>query len=142
MRKIILATSSPRRHEIFARADIPFEAEDSGYEEDLSLPLPPRRLVARFALEKARASAQRHPDAIAIGFDTVVVLEGKIFGKPKDKGEARTMLAALSGRAHSILTGFAIVDGMNKKEITRVEETAVTFRGLSPSEIDAYVDSN
>ena len=139
MRKIILATASPQRVEIFRKAGLPFESEESGFEETTPKELSPHDLVEHFAVEKARAVAKRYPEALVIGADTVVVLGSEIFGKPKTRELACAMLKKLSGTTHSILTGFAIVG--NGKEISRVEETKITFRKLSDEEITAYVES-
>jgi septum formation protein len=141
MRKIVLASSSLRRQEILATAGLPFEVENSGYDEDQAPPLPPREFVKYLALEKARVVAARHPSAIVIGADTVVVLNNEIFGKPHTEETMREMLYTLSGTHHLIITGIAIIDTQSRKEISRVEETQIKFRALSPQEIDVYVAS-
>src|SRR3990167_7534769 len=89
MRQIVLASSSPRRYDILKRSGIPFIVEDGGYEEDLTLPLPPRDLVEHLAAGKAQAVAARHPDALIIAADTIVVSNGEGFGKPLTEGDAR-----------------------------------------------------
>jgi len=141
MRTIILASASPNRRKIFERLGIPFTVEESGYEEDMTLGLAPRELVQHLALGKAQAVAARHPDALVIGADTVVVLDGKVFGKPDTPESAREMLRKLSGTMHVILTGLALVDAASGTHSTRVEETRVTFRALSDEEITAYIES-
>ncbi len=138
MQQIILASSSPRRYEILKRAGIPFVVEDSGYEEDLTLPLTPDELVTHLAEGKAAAVAVRHPDALVIGADTIVVCDGQVFGKPLTAERARGMLRALSGKTHRILTGFVIIDTQTGKKAGRAVETEVSFRALSDTEIDAY----
>ena len=139
MQQIILASSSPRRYDILKRAGIPFTVEDGGYQEDLSLPLPPQELVIYLAEGKAQAIAVRHPDALIIGADTVVVSDGQVFGKAESDGEAREMLRKLNGRTHSVFTGFVIIDTKTGKKIGRAVETKVTFRTLSDEEIESYV---
>jgi len=139
MQEIILASSSPRRYDILKRAGIPFTVEDGGYEEDLTLPLPPHELAQHLAAGKAQAVAARHPDALIIGADTIVVSNGKVFGKPLTGGDAREMLKKLSGVAHDVLTGFVVLDTKTGKKAGRAVETKVTFRTLSDDEIDAYV---
>ena len=139
MQQIILASSSPRRYDILKRSGIPFIAEDGGYEEDLTLPLPPPALVVYLAEGKARSVAARHPDALIIGADTIVVSNGKVFGKPLTGGDAREMLKKLSGVTHDVLTGFVVLDTKTGKKAGRAVETKVTFRTLSDEEIDSYV---
>ena len=141
MRKIVLASSSPRRREILAKSGIPFTVEQSGYDEDLGLQLLPRELVQHFALEKAHAVAARHTDAVVIGADTVVLLGNEIFGKPHTAERMRAMLQKLSGTKHSIITGLAVIDTGSAKETTRIEETIVTFRTITREEIETYVAS-
>ncbi|OGG50331.1 septum formation protein Maf [Candidatus Kaiserbacteria bacterium RIFCSPHIGHO2_02_FULL_54_11b] len=139
MQEIILASSSKQRHDILKCAGIPFVVEDSGYEEDLTLPLPPRELVVHLAGAKAAAVATRHPNALVIGVDTVVVCTGEVFGKPDSFEHAREILQTLSGKAHSIFTGFVIIDGKTGQKVTRTVETKVHFKQLSEADIDAYV---
>lgn len=139
MKEIILASSSPRRYDILKRAGIPFTVEDGGYQEDLTLPLPPAELVVYLAEGKAQAVAVRHRDALIIGADTVVVRGGEVFGKPLTDEEARKMLKRLSGAVHSVFTGFVIIDTKTGKKAGRAVETKVTFRKVSGEEIDSYV---
>lgn len=139
MREIILASTSKQRYDILKRTGIPFAVEDSGYEEDLTLPLSPDELVRHLAQGKAAVVAARHPGAIIIGADTVVVCDGKIFGKPLTAEQARGMLRMLSGRTHSILTGFSVMDTKTGANIARTVESKVSFRTLSDEQIDSYI---
>lgn len=139
MQDIILASTSKQRYDILKRTGIPFAVEDSGYEEDLTLPLAPGDLVQYLAEGKAAAVAARHEDALIIGADTVVVCDGQIFGKPLTAERAREMLHALSGKTHSILTGFVIIDTKTARKAGRTIETRVSFRTLSDEQIDLYV---
>ncbi len=141
MRKIILASVSPWRKKVLSMTGIPFDVEESGYEEDMKLPLPPRVLARRHALEKARAVAARHKDAIVIGADTFAVFRGKLLGKPHTAARARVVLKMLSGKTHTILTGFAIVDSRTGRHISKTVGTRVTFRKLSAREIAVYVNT-
>lgn len=140
-RKIILASTSQSRQAMLHRTGIEFTVEASDYQEDMSIRLPPHDLVKIFSQEKARSVAAKHTDAIIIGADSVAVLDGKALGKPKDKVEAKSMLQNLSGRDHSFLTGFTVIDTKNQKEVTKVIENTVTFRKLSEADIAAYLDS-
>lgn len=139
MRELILASTSPRRKEILEKSGIPFSVEDSGYEEDLTLKLEPAELAKHLALCKAEAVAKRHEDAIVIGADTIVVINGKVLGKPIDDGEAREMLGQLSGTVHTVVTGIAIIDAKNRQKITKAVETKVHFKQLTEKQIAEYI---
>ena len=143
--RIILASVSPWRKKILSTTGIPFCVEESGYKEDMELPLAPRVLARRLALGKARAClrrravAGRHNDAVVIGADTFVVFRGKLLGKPHTAARARAMLLMLSGKTHTILTGFAIVDSKTKRYVSKTIATRVIFRKLSAREISDYI---
>jgi len=108
-------------------------------EERAPQPLSPLRLVQWAAAEKAAAVAARHSRAIVIGADTVVALEGRAYGKPRDQGEARDILRALSGRTHVVYTAVVVIDPSRPQPRRGFSRTYVTLRELSPSAIDAYV---
>ena len=95
----------------------------------------------RIAVEKATEVASRVRNGIVIGADTIVVIDRKVLGKPKSKSDAKRMLRLLSGREHSVFTGFALVDSRTKRKTAAVERTRVRFRQLEEEEIDAYVAS-
>lgn len=139
MKKIILASTSPRRKEILAKTGIPFEVEASPYEEDMSLDLPPEELAKRLSKGKAEAVAKNYKDAVVIGGDTFIAYEGKMLGKPHTAEKAREMLKMLSGKQHSVFSGIAIIDGKTGKTISEAVETKVFFRDLSNKEIDYYI---
>lgn len=139
MRKVILASVSPWRKKILTEAGIPFTVEKSGYKEDMSIALAPRVLARRLALGKAKAAAARHKDAVVIGADTFVVYRGALLGKPHTPKRAGEMLGMLSGKTHTILTGFAVVDSKTGKYLSKTVGTRVKFRKLSPEEISSYV---
>lgn len=124
------------------RTGIQFTIEPSDYEEDMSVDLLPPDLVKTFSQGKARSVAAKHDDAIIIGADSVAVLDGKALGKPKDKAEAKRMLQNLSGRDHSFLTGFTVIDSKSGKEVTKIVENTVTFRKLNDAGIIAYLNSD
>lgn len=140
MHPIILASSSPRRKEILAMTGLTFDIVPSGYEEDNSLPLPPAELVAQLALGKAQWVAQRHPDALVIGADTLIAMDGNVYGKPRDKEDLIATLKKFSGRSHSVFSGIALV----KKDHVVAEsvETKVFFRALGNDEITRYAETN
>jgi septum formation protein len=141
MKKIILASASPRRRELLALTGLKFKVDPGDYQEDMSIPLDPHRLSRFLSLEKAKDVAARHRDALIIAADTFIVFRGSLLGKPHTKREARRMLLMLSGRRHSVITGFTILDTASGKRLSRSVETTVFFRKLTGKEIDAYVRS-
>ena len=141
MRKIVLASASKWRRDILAKTGLKFGVEKSAYAEDLTLELPPRALAKKLALGKALDVAAWHTNAIVIGADTFVYFRGKVIGKPQTGARARKTLGMLSGKTHSIFTGFAIVDSRTGKHLSRAVETRVHFRKLAAREIDSYVKS-
>ena len=141
MRKIILASASPRRKELLEKIGLKFEVEPSNYAEDMHSRLSPDELARAISLGKARAVASKHKNAIVIAADTFIVFGGKIMGKPNTEAEARKMLMALRGKSHSVITGFTILDTEENKVLTKSVETVVHIKKLTPEEIDGYVKS-
>ena len=141
MKQVILASTSPRRKEILSKTKLAFTTEESDYEEDMSLDLPPEELAKTLSSGKAEAVAKRHDDAIIIGADTFIAFEGKVLGKPNTPEKAKEMLESLSGKSHSVFTGFTIIDCANQKKVSKAIETKVYFKNLSDKEIQDYVDS-
>ncbi len=140
-KRVILASASPRRKELLEKLGLKFEVEASNYAEELRPGLAPHELVRHISLAKARIVAARHPNAIVIAADTIGILRGKVIGKPHTPDEARKMLATLSGRSHTVITGFTIIDTETNKTRTESVETKVYFRKLDSAEIEAYVKS-
>ena len=138
MRKVILASASPRRRELLATLGVPFDVEVSGYEEDMTLHKSPREMVKNFALEKAKAVAVRHSDVVVIGADTVVAYGKHILGKPHTPARIKEMMHLLSEKMHRVWTAYAIVDTRTSKSITRVTEAKIFFKKLSSREINEY----
>lgn len=134
---LVLASSSPRRRELLAQIGVAFRVQVAAVDETPLAGEPPQAYVARLALEKARAVARQQPQAVVLGADTTVVLEGSILAKPLDDAEARQMLQRLSGRSHEVLTAVALVQ--DHREQVQVVRTAVTFCPLTPAQIAAYV---
>ncbi len=116
-----------------------FEIRESGYREDMEALKDPFRLVRYLAFKKTEEVARRYADAIVIGADTFIVFKNKFLGKPKSRAEARAMLKSLSGKEHSVVTGFCVLDTRTGKMINSYDESRVRFRKLSEEEIDAYV---
>ncbi|MCL5022866.1 MAG: Maf family protein [Nitrospirae bacterium] len=138
---IILASSSPRRREILEKAGLSFSVDPCDCAEKLREGLPPRKLAKSLSLGKAASVADRHKKALIIAADTLIVFRGGILGKPHTREQARKMLRMLNGRTHLVITGFTILDTETKKRVSRSVETKVFFRKMTPSELDAYVDS-
>jgi septum formation protein len=141
MRKIILASASPRRKEILKITGLKFTVCVSDYKEDLGLELEPRKLARFLSLKKAEAVALKYHDSIIIAADTFIVLNNKLLGKPLNEQEAEKMLKMLSGKSHSVITGFSIIDTGSNKKLSRSVETKVYFNKLGIDEIRAYVKS-
>jgi septum formation protein len=139
MRKIILASASPRRAELLKQIGLKFTVDASNHDEAFKDGLEPARLAMLLSMKKARAVAKRHPDAVIIAADTIGVLNGKIIGKPKSAADARRILRSLSGRTHKVITGFTVYDTGAGRIATKAVETRVRFRKLTASEINAYV---
>lgn len=140
--RLILASSSPRRAEILRDAGITFEALPAQVDEARHANEKPLGLVLRLAEEKARAVAARvSGEAIVVGADTEVVMDGDILGKPASPEHAREILRRLAGRTHEVITGLALIR-LPKGGLRRAQEvTQVTFAPLSEEEIADYVAS-
>lgn len=135
--EIILASQSPRRKELLKLLGHPFRVQVAAVEETME-DLPIAQAVARLSYRKAAAIGPAQ-DQIVIGADTIVVLEEKVLGKPRDAEDAANMLRSLSGRTHQVMTGVCVLKG--KQVLTHTEVTQVTFRPLTEAEIQTYVAS-
>ncbi len=136
--EFILASSSPRRQQLLSLTGLRFKVIVSQVEEDNAKDMPPQELAIAHAREKA-FDVSKHVcgDDIIIGADTIVVLDGKVFGKPTDKNDAAEMLRALAGREHIVISGVAVVKG--QQFFTGYSSTRVKFRQLSPKQIRNYI---
>ncbi|NBZ95858.1 MAG: septum formation protein Maf [Proteobacteria bacterium] len=137
-RRIVLASSSPRRRDLLQAAGFEIIIRPADVDE-LTGGLAPRDLVVANAERKALHVAADHRGDLILGADTVVVLDGEILGKPRDKSHASKMLGRLSGRVHEVLTGVCLVRGGTKKVCLFVESTRVSFRSLDEALIGAYL---
>lgn len=135
---IILASKSPRRHELLALMGLKFTVElkdvDETYEESLTAP----EIAVAIAEKKAKAF-NANPNHIIITADTIVAIGGQILGKPQNRTEAQQMLAKLSGRAHEVFTGVSI--NYKGKIVSFYDKTEVFCRNLNMTEIDYYIDN-
>jgi septum formation protein len=133
--RVILASQSPRRRDLLTLIGIPHEVRPADIDETYLPGEPPRAHAERLAREKAAATSD--PDAVVIGSDTIVVVDGDVLGKPRDEAEAARMLRRLSGRTHSVLTAVAVA--WRGRVESGVEEVDVTFHELSEMAIASYV---
>lgn len=142
--KIILASNSPRRKEILDGLKLAYTVMPSKIEEIVRIEEKPESVVMALAFEKAHDVSQMiEPDAqpIIIAADTIVVIDGKILGKPKTCNEAEMMLNSLSGRNHEVITGIALIQP-NKCRVIDYVKTIVKFRSLTEHEISRYIETN
>lgn len=135
----VLASGSPRRKELLQLIIPQFDIQVSGCEEIVPEGTPVNDIPRLLAIQKAKAVSNERPDDIIIGADTIVVLNNQIFGKPKNKDDAKRMLHELSGKDHFVYTGVAIINGENITSF--VSKTVVSFYELSDEIINQYVDS-
>jgi len=136
---LILASASPRRRELLERAGVCFEAAPVEVDERLGPDEAPEEAARRLAADKARAAAALHGDRFVLAADTLVVLDGRALGKPADEDEARAMLRALSGREHTVVTGYAAAAPGGEPLRIDSAETAVRFDELAERDIEWYV---
>lgn len=136
MKKIILASTSPRRKELLESIGLDFSVIPSNYEEEQGLNLLPEEYVKYLSMMKGRDVAKRH-EGLIISADTVVVYKNQIIGKPKDKTHAFEILSLLSDNIHSVFTGYTILE--NSKIVSNAVETKVYFNRLSDNEISEYI---
>jgi septum formation protein len=141
LKPLILASGSPRRKQLLAQIGIEFSVIQSDIDEDFSLSLPPEAFTEHWAREKAKNVGEKNPDSLIVGADTVVVLNGKILGKPKDETTSFSMLRSLSGKTHEVITGVSFFSMEPQIDVTFNERTFVSFKTLSDSDIHYYIDN-
>ncbi len=138
MKELVLASQSPRRQELMATLGYPFTICPAVGEEVIDQNLEPSHLVMSLAKQKAEEVIQKYPLAVVIGADTVVVLQGVIFGKPKTEKEAFSMLKALQGDTHTVYTGVCLME-QGKETHLSFCATKVKMMPLSDGDIKAYI---
>jgi septum formation protein len=135
--RVILASQSPRRRELLALIGITHEVRPADIDETYFPGEKPAAHAERLARGKCAVIAEREPDALVIGSDTIVVVDGDVLGKPTDEADAARMLRRLSGRSHVVVTAVAVA---RRGQIrSAVEEVNVTFHSLSDGDIAAYI---
>ena len=139
MKKLVLASRSPRRRQLLKTLGVHFIAAESGFYEIDHADGTPGQHVQDNALGKARAIAARYKNALIIGADTVVVYRQRVLGKPKNMAEAMEYLLLLQGKTHAVYTGLALIDTKENITVVDFEKTLVTMRSLNEKEIRAYL---
>lgn len=138
-RKLILASSSPRRNDLLKQIGLRFEVVPSKVDERIKNGEDPIEHVLRLSEEKALDVADNQRGSWIIGADTIVLLDGEILGKPIGEEDARQMLLKLSGNEHRVITGFCIFDTDTRQSIREHVETTVAIKELAEEEIQGYV---
>ena len=137
--RLILASASPRRKELLAQLGVPFEVIPAEVTEYEAADADPREMVRHNAALKADWVAERNPDAVVLGADTTVFLEGKAINKPRDLGESRAMLRRLSGREHTVFTGVALRCLSRGIKLDEGVSSQVLFKPFGDDVIEAYI---
>lgn len=138
---IILASQSPRRAALLREAGIAFEAVAPKYQEPAieSWQGCPCDLAEALSYFKAASVASAYPDRVILGADTVVALNGRVYGKPKDAQDARRILTDLMGTTQDVITGVALYHPKTGRRLMRHDTAKVTMRRMSPEELEAYI---
>lgn len=136
---LLLASISPRRKAILTQIGIPFEAVGSRVKETFYEKLSPMQMACQMAMRKAESVHDLYHNRWILGADTIVVLNRKVFGKPRDARECREMLQYLSGKNHRVITGFCIVDPRGTSIHIEAVTTRVKVKHISEREIEAYI---
>lgn len=139
MKTIILASASPRRKQLLKHLGLDFKVIPSEIEEKLNPRWQPRKQVEALSEQKALAVAVKHKNAIIIGVDTMVSLNNEVVGKPKDENDAKFILKRLSGKKHTVITAFTLIDTVARKTVTKSVETDIWFRRITEPEIKSYI---
>lgn len=136
---IVLASASPRRREILENTNIKFDIISSSIDELVLEGESPCHMVMRLAFEKGIDIASKRKSDLVISADTIVVLDNKVLGKPKDEDEARDMITSLSGKTHQVITGISLINLENNKKIIDYVISNVKFKNLSENDINDYI---
>lgn len=141
MKKIILASSSPRRKEILAMCGLDFDVMPSDCDENIRADSPEELVLKLSQLKCSDVAGRAQKDRLVVGADTIVVFEGLILGKPADGADAFRMLRALSGNTHTVYTGVSIKDTDTGKNISFYEQTDVTMYGVPDEILRRYIET-
>lgn len=140
-RPIILASASPRRHELLEQAGVPFSIKVSGCDETPVLGETARQMVERLALVKAKVVATEHPGSLVIGADTTVCIDNQSLGKPESPQDACVMLRKIQGRTHEVWGGIAVLCIETGLSACWSHKTFVTMRPMADAAIQQYVST-
>lgn len=135
--KLILASGSPRRKELLALLNIPFEVVVSNFDERIDQDKKLEDEIKRLSFGKAKSVFEINEDAVVIGADTIVTIDNKVLGKPKDQEDAKRMLTLLSNNVHTVITGVTIMS--KDKTETFASSSKVYFDQLTDNEIKEYI---
>lgn len=145
MEPIVLASSSPRRQEILKKLNLPYTVYPSNIEEkiptDIEIDSVPEYLAIKKVDAVARIISVQQESCWILGADTIIVLKGKIYGKPKDLNEAKSFLENIQGKTHKVITGLALYNGQFHEITTRTSVNKVSFKEMSAEEIDWYLNT-
>lgn len=139
MKRIILASASPRRKKLLQKLGFKFTVVESKIKEDFKEKSDPIGQVKKLSLAKAQAVAEKYSRSLIIAADTIILFENKIIGKPKDNENAINILKSLSGKSHEVVTAFTIFDAYSKKFISKAVKTKIYFKVLKDREIEDYI---
>lgn len=140
--KLILASSSPRRREIFRQIGLDYEPVNISVDETIEPGISPEKLALDIAKRKAEAASEHSDGSVVIAADTIVVLgDGTVLGKPKDQKDATGMLRKLQGARHTVITAVALLNVGDGKMAAAYDKTDVTFLPMSEEEIEWYVST-
>jgi septum formation protein len=138
---LVLASISPRRKAILTQIGIPFEAVGSMVEETFCKVMQPAKIVCEMAICKAESVRHIHKNCWILGADTIVVMNKRVFGKPKDSRDCHDMLVCLRGKNHRVITGFCIFDPGGQKVHIEAVTTKVKIKEISEIEIQTYIET-
>lgn len=142
--RLVLASASPRRAQLLREHGYDFEVIEPPLEEParLSDGLSPIQLAEALSFFKARSVAETIASGWVIGADTIATLNGEIFGKPRDRADAKRILRSIGGTAHQVITGVSLVEAGGERRFIRHDVTTVVMRILSHGELEAYLDTD
>ncbi|MFC1638085.1 Maf family protein [Patescibacteria group bacterium] len=138
-KRLILASTSPRRKELLAQIGLEFDILPGDYEEDMTKDLVSEELAKELAYGKAQDVANKVESGVVIGCDTFIEHEGKKMGKPKSEEDAKNILRSISGQVIKVYSGVAIIDKDSDREVVDFEVTDIKIKELSEKEIDDYI---
>lgn len=139
--ELILASNSPRRHDLLKKTGLSVTVVPSRIDESAIPVSAPEKYVKMLAEAKAGDVSIRYPESWVIGADTIVLIDGTILGKPKSHTDARQMLQRLSGKNHQVLTGYAVCCREKNRRFSETVKTDVRFKSLSEAEIEWYINT-